>query len=132
MTERINLEVPAKLSALPTVRRVLGGLGARLGYSLDDLEDLYLASEELLRASLGHEPPECFGFEILVGEQHLELKVGRFTSAELRADIGADSKACESLDLCRLLARTMDEVRLDGDEAAFDVVMIRRHRRAGI
>ena len=40
MPERIDLEVPATLNALSTVRLVLGGLGARLDFSLDDLEDI--------------------------------------------------------------------------------------------
>ena len=37
MAEKIDLEVPATLNALSTVRMVLGGLGARLDFSLDDL-----------------------------------------------------------------------------------------------
>jgi len=52
MAERISLEVPATLSALSTVRMVLGGLGARLDFSLDDLDDLFLATDGLLQAAL--------------------------------------------------------------------------------
>ena len=128
MTERINLEVPAALSALSAVRRVLGGLGARLGYSLDDIEDLYLGTEELLRAALSYESLECFRLEMLVAADHLQLTIGTFSSERLLAEVAAEVQACDSIDLCRLLHRTMDEVRVVDPGDAFSVVLLRRHR----
>lgn len=55
MAETISLEVPPTLSALSTVRMVVGGLGARLDFSLEDLDDLYLALDRLLEAALDAE-----------------------------------------------------------------------------
>ncbi len=131
MAERIRLDVAATPGAFSTVRRVLGGLGARLGYSLDDLDDLYLGTEELVRSALRREPLERICLEALVGADHLELTLGPFTSSLLRADVAADVAACDAIDLCRLLGRTMDEVRLiDDPSGAFAVVLVRRHRGA--
>lgn len=127
MTERISLEVPATLSALATVRRVLGGLGARLGYSLDDIEDLCLGTEELLRAALAHELPGCFQIEVLVAADHLRLTIGTFCSEGLRAEVAAKVQACDNIDLCTLLRRTMDEVGLAGTNDSFTVTLVRRH-----
>ena len=129
-TERINLEVPATPSALPVVRRVLGGLGARLGYSLDDLEDLYLATGELLRVALGCEPLERVRVEMVVGTDDLSLTLGTFTSPDLRAEVTAQVRACADIDLCRLLHRTVDEVFVVDVGEAFDVLLVRRHRGA--
>ena len=128
MTERISLEVPATLSAFATVRRVLGGLGARLGYSLDDIEDLCLGTEELLRAALAYERPECFQIEVLVTADHLQLTIGAFCSEGLRAEVAAKVQACDNIDLCRLLRRTVDEVRLTDQNDSFSVILVRRHR----
>jgi len=127
-TERINLEVPATPSAFSVVRRVLGGLGSRLGYSLDDLEDLYLATDGLLCAAIGHEPLERVGIAMVVADDDLHLTFGTFTSPGLRAEVAAQVQACDGIDLCRLLHRTMDEVLVTDAGDAFDVILVRRHR----
>lgn len=131
MPERIRLDVSARPASLGTVRRVLGGLGARLGYSLDDLDDLYLGTEEILRCALANEAPERLRFDVLVGPDQLDLTVGPFTSATLRAAVTAPLPAHDSVDLHRLLQRTMDEVRVTAHHASdYDIVLIRRHRGA--
>lgn len=129
MTDRINLEVAASTRSFSTIRRVLGGLGARLGYSLDDLDDLYLGCEEVLRAALSHEPLERLNLEVQIEPRHLRLQLGHFRSPRLRADVTTSLAGCESVDLCRLLTRTMDAVTVkDGPADAFYVVLERRHR----
>ena len=64
MTDRINLEFPASPRALSTVRMVLGGLGARVDFSIDDLEDLYLATSELLIAAMRSERLERLNVQV--------------------------------------------------------------------
>lgn len=129
-SERINLEVPATANAFSVVRRVLGGLGSRLGYSLDDLEDLYLATDGLLHAALGREALEWVSIAMLVDSGDLRLTIGPFTSPHLRAEVAAQVQACDGIDLCRLLHRTMDEVLVADAGDAFDVVLVRRRREA--
>ena len=111
MSERIDLEVPATLNALSTVRMVLGGLGARLDFSLDDLEDIYLATDELLRTALDADSLDRLHVEVLLDDDVLRFSAGTFKSAKLRADVTRHAEDC--LDLCMLLRRTVDDVVLE-------------------
>jgi anti-sigma regulatory factor (Ser/Thr protein kinase) len=129
MTERINLEVPASLRALSTVRMVLGGLGARLDFSIDDLEDLYLATEELLRAALRTEGLDRIRVEAEVDGAQLRLTAGLFSSPDLRRAVEVTLQGEECLDLCTLLHSTIDEVTVDDRDAEYCVVLVKR--RAG-
>jgi hypothetical protein len=101
----------------------------RLGYSLDDLEDLYLGTEQLLRRALDDQAPERLHISMLVDEDRLELILGRFTSVALRCEVLAPVQAYDSVDLSHLLQRTMDEVSvIPHRDGSFDVVLIRRRR----
>jgi anti-sigma regulatory factor (Ser/Thr protein kinase) len=128
MAVRINLEVPATMSALSTVRLVLGGLGARLGFSLDDLDDLYLGTGELLRSALGYEQLERITIAIELRGEGLRMAFGTFNSPQLLEDIVPTSRADDCLDLCTLLRRTMDEVTIEPVDEAFRVILVRGGR----
>jgi anti-sigma regulatory factor (Ser/Thr protein kinase) len=129
MTDRINLEVPATPRALSTVRMVLGGLGARLDFSIDDLEDLYLATSELLIAAMHAENPERLNVQVELDGDGLRLSAGPFSSPDLRRSVENTSQTQECLDLCVLLRGTTDEVSIDVQQAAYRVVFVKR--RAG-
>jgi hypothetical protein len=126
MAERIDLEVPATLNALSTVRMVLGGLGARLDFSLDDLEDIYLATDELLRTALDADPLDRLSVEVLLDEGVLRFTAGTFKSAKLRADVTMHAEDC--LDLCMLLRRTVDDVVLEDEGGAYRIVLVKRRQ----
>ena len=124
MPERIDLEVPATLNALSTVRMVLGGLGARLDFSLDDLEDIYLAADELLRTALAAEALERLSVEVLLDGGVLRFTAGTFKSAKLRADVATHAEDC--LDLCMLLRSTVDDVLLEDADGAYRIVLVKQ------
>ena len=126
MVERINLEVPATLNALSTVRMVLGGLGAGLDFSLEDLDDLSLATEGLFHAALQAEPSERFSVHVVIADGDLSVGAGDFRSAALRSQVEQGDEGC--LDLCRLLRETVDEVECHEDGDAFRVVLVKRGR----
>ena len=126
MAERIDLEVPATLNGLSTVRLVLGGLGARLDFSLDDLEDIYLATDHLLRTALDADPLDRLSVEVLLDDDVLRLTAGTFKSAKLRADVTVHAEDC--LDLCMLLRRTVDDVVLEDEDGAYRIVLVKRRR----
>jgi hypothetical protein len=126
MAERIDLEVPATLTALSTVRMVLGGLGARLDFSLDDLEDLYLATDELLRTALDADALDRLSVEVLLDDGVLRFTAGTFRSAKLRADVTTHAEDC--LDLCMLLRSTVDDVVLEDEHDAYRVVLVKRRK----
>ena len=126
MAERIDLEVPATLTALSTVRMVLGGLGARLDFSLDDLEDIYLATGELLRSALDADALDRLSVEILLDDGVLRFSAGTFKSAKLRADVNLHAEDC--LDLCMLLRSTVDEVEFEDEDGAYRIVLVKRRK----
>ena len=126
MAERIDLEMPATLNALSTVRMVLGGLGARLDFSLDDLDDLYLATDGLLRRALDADPLDRLSVEILIDNGVLRFAAGTFKSAKLRADVTLHAEDC--LDLCMLLRRTVDDVLFEDEGGAYRIVLVKRRQ----
>jgi hypothetical protein len=99
MADLIRLQVTATPAAFPVVRMVLGGVAARVDLSLDEIDDLYMAVEELLTAaaSCGEEPLHELIVE--VGDDGLSVSAGPFRSDGLRArlaggapDTGLDLK----------------------------------------
>ncbi len=128
MTERISLEVPATLSALPTVRMVLGGLGARLDFSLDDLDDLFLATDRLLEAALDAEELDSLSVLVVVDGGSLRIAAGAFRSDQLRDQVGMTPGNC--IDLCTLLQRLVDDVVVQEEDGCFNVVMVKHRSEA--
>jgi anti-sigma regulatory factor (Ser/Thr protein kinase) len=125
MPENISLEVPATLSALSTVRMVLGGLGARLDFSLEDLDDLFLATDSLLEAALAAEPLDSLRVQMTVDGFTLRVAAGSFRSDALRAQVAITPGGC--IDLCTLLQRLVDDVVVEKDDDGFSVVIV-KHR----
>jgi anti-sigma regulatory factor (Ser/Thr protein kinase) len=124
MAEKISLEVPATLSALSTVRVVLGGLGARLDFSLDDLDDLFLATDGLLEAALDTEELDSIRVLVLVDGEALRISAGAFRSSELRDKVAVTPGNC--IDLCTLLQRLVDDVTVQEDGECFSVVITKQ------
>ena len=125
MPENISLEVPATLSALSTVRMVLGGLGARLDFSLEDLDDLFLATDSLLEAALAAEPLDSLRVQMTVDGSTLRVAAGSFRSDALRAQVAITPGGC--IDLCTLLQRLVDDVVVEKEGDGFSVVIV-KHR----
>ncbi len=125
MPEKISLEVPATLSALSTVRMVLGGLGARVDFSLEDLDDLFLATDRLLEAALDAEALDSLRVLVVVDGGTLRVTAGLFRSGELRDQVAVTPGNC--IDLCTLLQRLVDDVVVEEEGGCFSVVIV-KHR----
>jgi hypothetical protein len=128
MSETIRLEVAAALSAFTPVRLVLGGLGARLEFSVEQLDDLYLATENLFRAALGAEDLARFGVEMRLEDGALRLAAGPFTSPALREQVQPAAPGAKCLDLCRVLHATCDDVQVDENDGSYRVILIKCRR----
>lgn len=130
MAERITLEVPATLSALSIVRMVLGGVGARVDFSLEDLDDLFLATDGILRAALETEDLDELRVHVDVDGDSLRVSAGAFRSARLREQVALTPGGC--IDLCTLLRRLVDDVLVEepAQDGSFRVVMVKN--RSGI
>lgn len=122
MAERINLEVPATSSALPIVHMVLGGIGARLDLSLEQLDDLSLAADSVLTCALKEENATRFAVSFVVADEDLTVSFGRFESVALRTGVGQTAGDC--IDLCVLLRRLVDGVEVrEMEGGAYSVVL---------
>jgi hypothetical protein len=128
MAERISLEIPATLDALPTLRMVVGGLVMRLELSVDALDDLYVALDELLTRALTDDAPERLTIDVEVEDGSLRFAAGTFRSTRLRSAIMVHKEAC--LDLCQLLTATVDEVSLEDGDGVYRVVLVKRRGSA--
>jgi anti-sigma regulatory factor (Ser/Thr protein kinase) len=129
MPENISLEVPATLSALSTVRMVLGGLGARLDFSLEDLDDLFLATDRLLEAALDSEDLDSLRVGVTVDGVSLRVAAGAFRSDELRARVAVTPGGC--IDLCTLLQRLVDDVVVQEEDGSFSVLIVKHRSGSG-
>ena len=128
MTERVHLEVPATGASLSPIRMVIGGVGARFDLSLDDLEDLYLAVEELLRVAGELASAATYELSIEVASDRLALTVGPFRSPELLARLRVEPTTELCLDLCQLLDGVLDSFAVREHGADFTVEMIKRRQ----
>jgi len=86
----IRLEVSATPAAMPVVRMVLGGVAARVDLSLDEIDDLYVAVEQLLSAAndSGEEPRHELSIEVV--DDGVSVSAGPFRSSSLRARLAGD------------------------------------------
>jgi anti-sigma regulatory factor (Ser/Thr protein kinase) len=72
--ETVAIKIPASPQYLHVVRLVAAGLAARLGFTLDDIEDLKIAVDELttyLTGSQGRRATMELRFS--VGDDHIEI-----------------------------------------------------------
>ncbi len=129
MAETITLEVPATLSALSTVRMVLGGIGDRLEFSYEEVDELRLATDELLQAALETERPERLTVSVEVGDGALRLTAGVFRTDDLRVQVGVTPGGC--IDLCLLLRSLMDDVSVESAPDGYNVVLVKRGAGSG-
>jgi hypothetical protein len=125
MSETIRLEIRAAEAAFAPVRMVLGGLGARIGFNVDQLDDLYLATEELFLAVLESEDLPRFGAEMRVDHGTLRFAAGPFTSATLRERVKPSSQGAVCIDLCRVLHVTCDDVEVDDSDGTYRVILVK-------
>jgi len=110
------------------------GLGARLDFSLEDLDDLFLATDRLLEAALDTERLESLRVEMAVDGSTLRVVAGCSIRRAALAG-GCHSGGC--IDLCTLLRRLVDDVVVQEGEAealtassSSSVAPVRAHERA--
>jgi hypothetical protein len=117
MTDRIRLTVPRARPYRGVAHLVLGGLALRQNFTIEALEDLQLALEEVLGRERGQ---GAVTLELTVTDGTLEALIGPFEGRALRADL---EPADEHLGLRRVLDSTVQgvevESRGDGDWVRF-------------
>ena len=113
MTDRVRLTVPRARPYFGVAHLVLGGLAMRQNVTLEALEDLQLAVDEVLEREHGE---GAVTLELQLVNGTMETRIGPFTSV-VRADL--EPLAEGRLGLRRVLDSTVDavevETREDGD-----------------
>ena len=114
MTERVRLTVPRERPYFGVAHLVLGGLAMRQNVTLETLEDLQLAIDEVLEREHG---AGAVTLELQLLDGTLEAIIGPFDGKELRADLQPLGEG--ELGLRRVLDSTVDavdvETREDGE-----------------
>ena len=112
--ETITLTVPASLDYVRIVRLTTSGVASRLGFDIEDIEDLRVAVDELASIVIEHAAPEDLQvvFKVRDGTLHIEG----------RAPVGkhAGEPSVEEL-TAQILAAVVDdyEVRIDSGRVCF-------------
>jgi len=124
MTDIIRLAVTASPAAMPVVRMVLGGVAARVDLSLDEIDDLYVAVEELLSAAdgLGEGPQHELLIE--VGDDGVTIDAGPFRTAGLRERLAGHSPGLGLRTVMDSVVQSVEVCRAPGD--CYRVVFAKR------
>ncbi|MGZ8695588.1 MAG: ATP-binding protein [Gaiellaceae bacterium] len=114
MPDRIRLTVPRIRNYFGVAHLVLGGVAMRQNFTLEALEDLQVALDELLGREHGD---GSVTLELELSDGSLEARIGPFAGGALRADLEPAGES--ELGLRRVLDSTVDsvdvETRPDGD-----------------
>lgn len=118
MTDSVVLEIPGEPSLLSVVRMVVGGMAARVDLSVDEIDDVYIALEEIFYAAQEKAAQNRFRMRVGAAEGVLTLELGPFSSSSVARRLEEPS--------CSLIARVVTlEVRPEAG-GALTVVLTKR------
>jgi hypothetical protein len=123
MTDIVVLEIPAEPSLLSVVRMVVGGMAARVDLSVDEIDDVYMALEEVFWAAQEKGSARRCSMRISAVEGSLTMELGPFDSPSVARRLEEPA--------CALLARVVAfEVR-EGPGDQTSVVLTKRREVIG-
>jgi hypothetical protein len=109
VSDTIVLTIPREQPFHPVAHLVLGGIAARLRLTVESLEDLQVALDELLYHGADDADVTV---ELRVADGSIEAEVGPFDADRLRTALEPGD---ETLGLQRVLAAVVDDVELTRD-----------------
>lgn len=105
----LSLTVPARPDVVQVIRTVVGSVASRLGFAYDQVDDVRLATSEVVAHLLEEQPPpEYLVVEIHETEAGIEVEASRTTAAKTWPPTGARHS------LTTLILRAL------ADDASFD------------
>lgn len=102
MTDRIVLTIPRERPFHGVAHLVLGGLAARINLTVESLDDLQVALDEILEQE---DEGADVTVEVKIGDGSIEADIGPFDAARLDA---AMAPGQDSFSLGRVLATVVD------------------------
>ena len=118
MTDIVALEIPAEPSLLRVVRMVVGGLAAQVDLSVDEIDDVYMAIDEIFYATHPDATAERCRLRLSAAGGSLRLEMGPLTCE------GVVRRLHEPT--CSLIARVVELEIEEGAEGVSVVLMKRR------
>ena len=113
----VCLELPAENEVMPVVRMVVGGMATRVDLSLDELDDLYLAVETVLRVVQKAQGCGRYSLQLDNPEESIRIKVGPYRRDEL-------DRLLE--DSCVVLMKRVVAIDVAGDDGQAYVLITKR------
>jgi anti-sigma regulatory factor (Ser/Thr protein kinase) len=110
MRDEITLALPAQEDFRQIAHLVLGGLGARLDLTYEDLDDLQTALDAILAC---RDDDETVELRIVLDEGAVQSSVGPFTDDQIRG-LDEDSSSLGLRRVLETVADDVDVVRRDG------------------
>ena len=126
MSEAVTLTIPREKPYHGIARLVVGGLAARRDVSLEDLEDLQLALDEIL-GNPALTAADAVTVEVVVEPGTAAVLVGPVDGEAVRRELERGDEA-EGIGLRRLLETVAENVRV---EARRDAEWLRLEKRVG-
>jgi hypothetical protein len=111
--DAIELQLPAGRDWNPIARMVLGGIGERLEFGFDELDDIQLAVERLL-AEASAEGPLTLSFELHDG--HLRARVGPLAEGPLADALQGPEPPAGTIGVRRILDTVVDSYGVESAE----------------
>jgi hypothetical protein len=118
--ERIDLETPLARAFQPVIRLIVGGVGERMDFGFEEIDDLQLAVERLL-AEAGAEGTVCLSFEF--GEGHIRTRVGPLRERAIAEALTDGDAPPGELTLKRILQTVVDSFGVE--DVAGDEIVVR-------
>ena len=126
MTDEISLTLPRDRPFHGVAHLVVGGIAARLDVTIEDLEDLQLALDSLLRAHAGRGEVTV---RFRIDDDRITTVVGPFEDAGLRSELGQTGTG--TLSIGRVLETVADSVDLAPREGAVWVELTKTVAKGG-
>jgi hypothetical protein len=126
--ERIDLEAPLTGDFQPVIRLIIGGIGERVDFGFEEIDDLQLAVERLLAEARSQETVQL-SFE--VGEGRVRTRVGPLRERAIAEALRDGEPAPGELTLKRILDTVVDSFGVE-DSAGGDIVVRLEKLKVGL
>jgi len=112
--EVVGLEIPAGDEWTPVVRLVLGGVGDRLDFGFEAVDDLQLAVESLIAEAA---PEGSVRLSVELGDGAVNVRVSGLREEAITRALRAPSANAEGVDLHRVLRTVVDSYTVEEPQA---------------
>ena len=117
MTDIVVLEIPAEASLLRVARMVVGGLAAQIDLSVDEIDDVYMAIDEVFYAAHSASTDDRCRLRLSAEEGTIRLEMGPLTCEDVVPRLHEPT--------CSLIARVVD-LEIERGAEGVSVVLTKR------